>query len=131
MCGAAGGSQAGISRWTPSRLCDQVRKECGGVGCAMGDASLLGGEDFLWISGVSMSRSCLCCCGEPEPPPGSLGFPSTEPFGHEFPSVSEEMMVVRFPGDTLHSSALHPPCAAVWDGAYGPWGWEDATAGRK
>lgn len=32
-----------------------------------------------------MSRSCLRCSGEHEVPPGSLGFPSTQPFGAEFP----------------------------------------------
>lgn len=85
-----------------------------------------------------MSRSCLRCCGEHEAPPGNLGFPSTEPFGHEFSSVSEEMAVVaRFPGDTLHSSAQHPPPGALC--CYLGWGlrvvgvggcncWQEMTA---
>lgn len=85
-----------------------------------------------------MSRSCLRCSGEHKVPPGNLGFPSTEPFGHEFPSVSEEMVVVaRFPGDTLHSSTQHPPPGALC--CYLGWGlrpagvagcncWQEMTA---
>lgn len=87
------------------------------------------------ISGVSTSRSCLRCSGKHEVPPGNLGFPSTEPLVMNFPLFQRKQRLLRgFLGILCtppHSILPWGPRAAIWDGVYDRWGWEDTTAARK